>query len=60
MAVTTYGTLQLATFDGDVTLYDDGQSLEADSPVVPRLLGQFALTQLTSGIFSSTLANIPP
>lgn len=38
MAVTTYGALQLATFDGDVTLYDDGQSLEPDSPVVPRML----------------------
>ncbi|KAL2260197.1 hypothetical protein VTK26DRAFT_5884 [Humicola hyalothermophila] len=38
MAVTTYGTLQLATFDGDVTLYDDGQSLEPTSPVIPRLL----------------------
>ncbi|KAK0633710.1 imp-specific 5'-nucleotidase-like protein [Immersiella caudata] len=38
MAVTTYGTLQLATFDGDVTLYDDGQSLEPASPVIPRLM----------------------
>ena len=38
MAVTTYSTLQLATFDGDVTLYDDGQSLEPSSPVIPRLL----------------------
>ncbi|EGS22701.1 imp-specific 5'-nucleotidase-like protein [Thermochaetoides thermophila DSM 1495] len=38
MAVTTYGTLQLATFDGDVTLYDDGKSLEPDSPVIPRLI----------------------
>lgn len=38
MAVTN-GALQLATFDGDVTLYDDGQSLEPSSPVVPRLLG---------------------
>ncbi|KAH8882466.1 imp-specific 5'-nucleotidase-like protein [Thozetella sp. PMI_491] len=38
MAVTTYGTLQLATFDGDVTLYDDGESLEPSSPVIPRLL----------------------
>lgn len=37
MAVTG-GALQLATFDGDVTLYDDGQSLEPSSPVVPRLL----------------------
>jgi IMP and pyridine-specific 5'-nucleotidase len=41
MAVTTNGTLQLATFDGDVTLYDDGQSLEPSSPVIPRLLGGF-------------------
>ncbi|TPX14911.1 uncharacterized protein E0L32_005020 [Thyridium curvatum] len=41
MAVTTYGSLQLATFDGDVTLYDDGKSLEADSPLVPRMLGQY-------------------
>ncbi|KAH6630121.1 IMP-specific 5-nucleotidase [Chaetomium sp. MPI-SDFR-AT-0129] len=38
MAVTTYGTLQLATFDGDVTLYDDGESLEPSSPIIPRLL----------------------
>ncbi|EHK42841.1 uncharacterized protein TrAtP1_002038 [Trichoderma atroviride] len=37
MAVTG-GTLQLATFDGDVTLYDDGQSLEPSSPLIPRLL----------------------
>lgn len=42
MAVTTYSTLQLATFDGDVTLYDDGQSLEPDSPIVPRLLDLLA------------------
>ncbi|TLD07760.1 hypothetical protein PgNI_10415 [Pyricularia grisea] len=38
MAVTTYGTLQLATFDGDVTLYDDGKSLEPESPVIPRMM----------------------
>ncbi|KGQ06621.1 IMP-specific 5'-nucleotidase 1 [Beauveria bassiana D1-5] len=37
MAVTN-GTLQLATFDGDVTLYEDGQNLEPSSPVVPRLM----------------------
>ncbi|PHH71563.1 hypothetical protein CDD80_5141 [Ophiocordyceps camponoti-rufipedis] len=37
MAVTAAG-LQLATFDGDVTLYDDGASLKADSEVVPRIL----------------------
>ncbi|KAI1392169.1 IMP-specific 5-nucleotidase [Hypoxylon trugodes] len=38
MAVTTHGTLRLATFDGDVTLYDDGESLEPSSPVVPRII----------------------
>ncbi|KAI0012048.1 IMP-specific 5-nucleotidase [Xylariaceae sp. FL0662B] len=38
MAVTTYGTLQLATFDGDVTLYEDGQSLEPTSPVIPQMI----------------------
>jgi IMP and pyridine-specific 5'-nucleotidase len=38
MAVTTQGTLQLATFDGDVTLYDDGQSLEPNSPVISRMI----------------------
>lgn len=38
MAVTTHGTLQLATFDGDVTLYDDGESLEPNSPVIPRMI----------------------
>ncbi|KAI1472335.1 IMP-specific 5-nucleotidase [Daldinia caldariorum] len=38
MAVTTHGTLQLATFDGDVTLYDDGESLEPTSPVISRMI----------------------
>ncbi|KAI1771679.1 IMP-specific 5-nucleotidase [Hypoxylon cercidicola] len=38
MAVTTHGTLRLATFDGDVTLYEDGESLEPDSPMVPRII----------------------
>ncbi|KAI1203571.1 IMP-specific 5-nucleotidase [Nemania serpens] len=38
MAVTTHGTLQLATFDGDVTLYDDGQSLEPSSPIISRMI----------------------
>ncbi|KAL5604410.1 hypothetical protein BROUX41_002382 [Berkeleyomyces rouxiae] len=37
MAVTD-GSLELATFDGDVTLYEDGQCLEPDSPIIPRLL----------------------
>ncbi|KAI1212782.1 IMP-specific 5-nucleotidase [Annulohypoxylon truncatum] len=38
MAVTTHGSLRLATFDGDVTLYEDGQSLEPTSPVIPRMI----------------------
>ncbi|KAK2058516.1 IMP-specific 5'-nucleotidase [Colletotrichum caudatum] len=40
MAVTAVpeSPLQLATFDGDVTLYDDGESLEPSSPLIPRLL----------------------
>lgn len=39
MAVARGGGLRLATFDGDVTLYDDGMSLEPSSPIVPRLIG---------------------
>jgi IMP and pyridine-specific 5'-nucleotidase len=30
--------IRLVTFDGDVTLYEDGCCLLADSPVIPRLL----------------------
>ena len=32
------GPLQLVTFDGDVTLYDDGETLYPDNPVIPRIL----------------------
>lgn len=32
------GPLKLVTFDGDVTLYDDGESLTPDNPVIPRIL----------------------
>lgn len=32
------GPLELVTFDGDVTLYDDGLSLVPDNPVIPRIL----------------------
>lgn len=39
MAVTG-GALRLATFDGDVTLYDDGESLKPSSPLIPRILGK--------------------
>ena len=38
MSLVANGPLELVTFDGDVTLYDDGGSLDADSPVLPRLL----------------------
>ncbi len=34
--------LQLVTFDGDATLYEDGLNLEAESPLIPRILGQLS------------------
>ncbi|KAI9795605.1 MAG: IMP 5'-nucleotidase [Piccolia ochrophora] len=34
--------LGLVTFDGDLTLYDDGASLTPENPVVPRLLALLA------------------
>ncbi|TVY89294.1 IMP-specific 5'-nucleotidase [Lachnellula willkommii] len=38
MGVTSAGSIDLATFDGDVTLYDDGQSLEPTNPVIEKIL----------------------
>ncbi|KAI6712985.1 hypothetical protein JHW43_004454 [Diplocarpon mali] len=38
MGVTASGPLDLATFDGDVTLYDDGKSLEPSNPVIERII----------------------
>ncbi|KAL7271345.1 IMP 5'-nucleotidase [Rhizina undulata] len=39
MSLTTLnGPLKLVTFDGDVTLYDDGQCLFPTSPVISRIL----------------------
>lgn len=38
MGLAASGTLDLATFDGDVTLYDDGCSLEPDNPVIERII----------------------
>jgi IMP and pyridine-specific 5'-nucleotidase len=32
------GPLELVTFDGDVTLYADGHSLDDDNPVIPRIV----------------------
>ncbi|KAL8718569.1 MAG: hypothetical protein Q9225_004316 [Loekoesia sp. 1 TL-2023] len=31
-------SIRLVTFDGDVTLYDDGESLSDENPVIPRIL----------------------
>ena len=39
MGLARSGPLELVTFDGDVTLYDDGESLTPDNPVIPRILG---------------------
>lgn len=38
MSLVRSGPLDLVTFDGDVTLYDDGESLADDNPVIPRIL----------------------
>ncbi len=38
MGMTAAGPLDLATFDGDVTLYDDGKSLEPDNEVISRII----------------------
>jgi IMP and pyridine-specific 5'-nucleotidase len=42
MSLAKQGPLDLVTFDGDVTLYEDGGSLEPGSPLVPRLLALLA------------------
>ena len=38
MSLIRDGPLQLVTFDGDLTLYDDGQALTYDNPVIERIL----------------------
>ncbi|THV53558.1 hypothetical protein BGAL_0047g00090 [Botrytis galanthina] len=40
MGVTSAGSVDLATFDGDVTLYDDGKSLEPTNPVIERIISE--------------------
>ncbi|TEY76048.1 hypothetical protein BOTCAL_0061g00070 [Botryotinia calthae] len=40
MGVTSAGSVDLATFDGDVTLYDDGKSLEPTNPVIERIISK--------------------
>ncbi|KAK2802881.1 IMP 5'-nucleotidase [Onygenales sp. PD_10] len=38
MGLINGGEVELITFDGDVTLYDDGASLTVDNPIIPRLI----------------------
>ncbi len=38
MSLINGGKLELVTFDGDVTLYDDGDVLRPDNPCIPRIL----------------------
>lgn len=38
MSLVQGGNLRLVTFDGDVTLYDDGESLTPDNACIPRIL----------------------
>ncbi|KAF2865880.1 IMP-specific 5'-nucleotidase-like protein 1 [Massariosphaeria phaeospora] len=38
MSLVRGGPLELVTFDGDVTLYDDGQSLTPENPAIPRIM----------------------
>lgn len=42
MNLVRQGPLELVTFDGDVTLYDDGQSLTPDNPVIAKILNLLA------------------
>lgn len=52
MSLIQNGPLQLVTFDGDVTLYDDGQSLNEENPVIPRIL-QLLLSGIKVGIVTA-------
>ena len=38
LALVEGGPLELITFDGDVTLYPDGDSLNENNPVIPRII----------------------
>lgn len=38
MSLVRNGPLELVTFDGDVTLYDDGMCLVPENPVIPKIL----------------------
>jgi IMP and pyridine-specific 5'-nucleotidase len=52
MSLIQNGPLGLVTFDGDVTLYEDGQSLSGDNPVIPRIL-QLLLRGIKVGIVTA-------
>ena len=38
MSLVKGGSIKLVTFDGDVTLYDDGEALTSENPVIPRII----------------------
>lgn len=38
MSLVRSSRLELVTFDGDVTLYEDGETLKPDNPCIPRIL----------------------
>lgn len=38
MSLVRANPVQLITFDGDLTLYDDGESLTSNNPVIPRII----------------------
>ena len=38
MSLVRSGPIELVTFDGDVTLYDDGMNLLPDNPIIPKIL----------------------
>jgi IMP and pyridine-specific 5'-nucleotidase len=50
MGLALAGPLDLATFDGDVTLYDDGKSLEPDNEVIARIICKPILVKLSTWI----------
>ena len=38
MSLVRNGPIELVTFDGDVTLYDDGMNLLPENPIIPKIL----------------------
>ena len=52
MGLVRNGPLELITFDGDVTLYDDGRNLDQANPVIRRILN-FLLRGIAIGIVTA-------